>query len=181
MNTRLLTTINGWSGNPVIDAIMRFAAQYLIFVVFAVLAVLVVVRLIRRELWPVVQALLTLVVAFLVGLVAAAVHPELRPFQTHDIRVLVVHAPGQSFPSDHSTAAFAIALAVLAFLSWRWGIVLLLAAALIGFARVYDGIHYPGDILGSILVALVSLGIVGVASRVLPMRRPAAVGDEPMA
>lgn len=178
MNTRLLTTINGWSGNPVVDAIMRFAAQDLIFVVFAVLAVLIGVRWMRRDVWPVVPTLTALVVAFLLGMVAAALHPELRPFQTHDLRVLVVHAPGQSFPSDHSTAAFAIALAVLAFLSWRWGIVLLLAASLIGFARIYDGIHYPGDILGSVLVASLALIISAVVSRALPRPSGSTAGDK---
>lgn len=168
MNTRLLTTVNGWSGNRWLDELMRLAAQYLIFVVFAIVAALVLRRLTRREWRPMVLTAGTLGVAFALGLVAAAVYPERRPFQTHDVHLLVAHAPGQSFPSDHATASFAIAFAVLAFLSRGWGLVLLLVAALIGFARVYDGIHYPGDILGSIVVALVAVLVVGAVGRVLP-------------
>jgi undecaprenyl-diphosphatase len=79
------------------------------------------------------------------------------------VHVLVAHAGGQSFPSDHATAAFGVAVAVFAFLSRRWGTGLLAAAALIGFARVYDGIHYPGDVAGSLLVALLGTAIVAAA------------------
>ena len=37
------------------------------------------------------------------------------------------------------------------------GSALLAVAVLIGFARVYCGVHYPGDILGSLLVSLLGL------------------------
>jgi len=72
-----------------------------------------------------------------------------------------VHHPGQAFPSDHSTAAFAIALVALVFLARRWGAALL-AGALIGFSRVSVGVHYPGDILGSVLVSVIGVGSVAL-------------------
>jgi undecaprenyl-diphosphatase len=164
MNVDVLNTINGWSGTPVVDAVMRFAAQDLIFVVFAIAAVLLVVRLVHRQLRPVVLVALSLAVAYLLGLAAAALHPELRPFQIEHLHVLVAHAPGQSFPSDHATASFAIAFAVLIFVSRRWGLLLVLAAALVGFARVYDGIHYPADVLGSLAIAGVATLLVMAAT-----------------
>ena len=61
-----------------------------------------------------------LVLGYLLGLVAAAVHPEARPFTTHPSgHPLIAHHPGQAFASDHSTAAFAIALVALVFLARR--------------------------------------------------------------
>ena len=47
-------SINDLSGNRVLDALMKFSAQYLIFVVFAVLALLCVLRLRERALRPVI-------------------------------------------------------------------------------------------------------------------------------
>jgi len=100
---------------------------------------------------------------YLLGLVAAAVHPEARPFTTHPSgHPLIAHHPGQAFPSDHSTAAFAIALVALVFLAQRWGAALLAGAVLIGFSRVYVGVHYPGDILGSVLVSVIGVGSVAL-------------------
>lgn len=165
MNYSLFQNLQGLHGNGLFDAVMKFAAQYLLIGVFAVLGLLLLARLrtdgfrraIRDALWPGGA----LVLSYALGLVAAAVHPEARPFTSHPaVHPLIAHHPGQAFPSDHSTAAFAIALVVLVFLSKRWGTALLAGAVLIGFSRVYVGVHYPGDVLGSILVSLIGVGLV---------------------
>lgn len=82
-----------------------------------------------------------------------------RPFAEHPSQshLLVGHSTDPSFPSDHATGAFAIAIAI-----WLYdrtiGTVFLVLAALIGFARVYVGVHYPGDVLGgAVLGAAVAL------------------------
>jgi undecaprenyl-diphosphatase len=157
VNYDLFKLVNNASGNSFIDALMKDAAKYAIGLSFLILAVVCLLRLLHRQIWPVVWAGLGLVFTFLLGLLAAAAYAEKRPFQTHHVHQLLAHGPGQSFPSDHSTAAFGIAFAVLVFLSRRWGSVLILIAVLIGFARVYDGVHYPGDIGGSILCAAVGV------------------------
>jgi len=165
VNYSLFQDIQGLHGNSFLDAVMEFVAQYLLIGVFAVLGLLLLARLrtdgfrraVRDALWPGGALLLS----YTLGLVAAAVHPEARPFTKHPaVHPLIDHHPGQAFPSDHSTAAFAIALVVLVFLSRRWGTALLLAAVLIGFSRVYVGVHYPGDVLGSVLVSLIGVGLV---------------------
>jgi undecaprenyl-diphosphatase len=164
MNYDLFRDIHGLAGNAAVDAAMRFSAKYLLFVVGAALAALVL-QAARRQAWRhVVTTGGALLLAYLLGLAAAAAHPERRPFELHRVHVLVSHAPGQSFPSDHATAAFAAAFATTAFLSRRWGIVLTVCALLIGFARVYDGIHYPADVGGSALVAAAGVGLAAAAA-----------------
>lgn len=61
-----------------------------------------------------------------------------------------------SFPSGHTAVAFGIAFAVC--LSWPGnrrlaGTIAVVAALLVGVSRVYRGIHWPTDIVGSILVS----------------------------
>lgn len=172
MNYQLFRDINGLSGNPLVDTLMKDAAKYLIFGVFAVVAVLCLVRLWRREWRPVVATAATLALTFVLGLLGAALYAEQRPFTTHKVHLLVAHAAGQSFPSDHATAAFGVALAVWVFLSWRWGVLLFLAALLIGFARVYDGIHYPLDIAGGLLAAAIATAVVWAVSRLARGSQP---------
>jgi hypothetical protein len=53
VNYRLFRSVNDLTGNAAVDAVMKFAAKYAIFVVFFLLASLCVRRLLRRELRPV--------------------------------------------------------------------------------------------------------------------------------
>ncbi|MGH3472924.1 MAG: phosphatase PAP2 family protein [Nocardioidaceae bacterium] len=162
-----------------IDDIMTFSAKYMIFVAFAILALLALRELGRRAWGTLIRVGASLVLAFVFGLVAAQLYSEQRPFTTHhDLRVLVPHAAGQSFPSDHATASFAIAFAVWLFISRAWGVLLTLIAVLIGFARVFSGIHYPGDILGSVVVAALGVGVVVAVDTLRHRERRGRVVEE---
>lgn len=91
-----------------------------------------------------------------------------RPFVDHPTQTVLVarHAADNAFPSDHASVAFAIAFAVL-FLAWRVGLVFLLFAFLIGFGRIFAGVHYPSDILASLLIGAACAAVV-----VFLLRRP---------
>lgn len=172
LNTDVLFTVHGWSGNGVVDAAMKLAAGSLIFVSFAILAVLCGRDLMARRFDRIVPVGGALALALVLARIAADLLPEQRPFTTHpDLHPLVSHDPGQSFPSDHSLAAFGIAFAVGMFFSWRWGAGLLVVASVIGFARVYVGVHYPGDVLGSAVIAAVAVAVVVLVVRSAPFAR----------
>lgn len=64
-----------------------------------------------------------------------------------------------SFPSGHTIASFEAA-GVIALNNKRWGIAALVLACLIAFSRLYLYVHYPTDVLASIVLgfALAFLG-----------------------
>jgi undecaprenyl-diphosphatase len=82
-----------------------------------------------------------------------------RPFvaDPHSLHLFSGHSADPSFPSDHATAAFAIATAI--FLRKRSaGVFALSAAAVLSFGRVAIGVHYPSDVLaGAALGAAAAL------------------------
>ncbi|MCD8395774.1 MAG: phosphatase PAP2 family protein [Lachnospiraceae bacterium] len=83
-----------------------------------------------------------------------------RPYEVIEGLVcLVSPAKDASFPSGHTGASFASAVAIYRQLPKRYGVLLLILAALIAFSRLYVGIHYPTDVLGG-LVTGVALGLL---------------------
>jgi undecaprenyl-diphosphatase len=66
---------------------------------------------------------------------------------------LVQEGDPNSFPSGHSSAAFACAVAWWGTLPKRWMSVLALAAAaLMALSRLYVGVHFPTDVACGVLV-----------------------------
>ncbi len=76
----------------------------------------------------------------------------------------IVKAPSSpSFPSGHTSSAFACAFAVV--FAWRkkgFSIIMLVLAALMGFSRLYIEVHYCTDVLAGALVGLI-YGLIGAA------------------
>jgi undecaprenyl-diphosphatase len=95
--------------------------------------------------------------ALIAGIVARP-----RPFVADShVHLFLAHSADPGFPSDHATAAFAIAAVLLVHLGRR-AIPVLVAAAALAIARVLVGVHYPADVLagallGSAMAALVCL------------------------
>jgi undecaprenyl-diphosphatase len=107
--------------------------------------------------------------ALLVNQLIADLWDRARPFQSHaDAHTFVPRSHDASFPSDHASAAFGIAFAVLCF-DRLAGALFVSAAALIAVGRVVVGVHYPGDVLAGALVGLACA--VLVCKLALPLLR----------
>ena len=135
-------------------------------------------------------AAIACLVAYAVNLLIEQFVFEPRPFMSHKVHLLIAHAADSSFPSDHTAWSFAvIGMLAFAFLpifisarnkrndkeQWfdapvrRKLYIFIIAAVvigcIIGFARVFVGVHYPGDVLGGALDGLVAAYIVTVLRR----------------
>jgi undecaprenyl-diphosphatase len=66
-----------------------------------------------------------------------------------------------SFVSSHATNSFDVALLSLLFIKKRWySITIILWAIIIGYSRIYLGVHYPGDVIcGSLLGAFIGWSV----------------------
>lgn len=159
MNYKVFQMINGWSGHYFwLDKLMVYMSQYGLEL-FAFCLVMIWIAGNGDTKRSVLYAGLTGILALFVNFLIGHIYYEPRPFVTHSVNLLFSHAADASFPSDHTTGAFA--LAIMIFLlrnreSEAWGYCMLLLAVVMGISRVYVGHHYPGDVLGSIAVAILT-------------------------
>jgi len=93
-----------------------------------------------------------------------------------DITLRVLHASGYSFPSGHASVAFGLFGALY---YWLWNhpgifklratlaFFILLIAMLIGFSRLYLGVHYPSDVTAGFCIGAASvIAMVTVAKNI---------------
>jgi len=92
-----------------------------------------------------------------------------RPYEMHpgDAHLLIAPSPDPSFPSDHPTAAYALAIAIL-LRHRKAGMVALTLATVIAVSRVALGTHYPTDLIGGAALG----GLAALTLRIAPVREP---------
>jgi len=151
----------GWLGGPM--RIVTALGYY--WVVLPLLAV--VVAVFYRKGWRLSAVLLLVSTAGSIVLttVLKSVFQRARP----ELFDSGYHASFFSFPSGHATVAvgfYGMLTLVLAYRlqgTARWAVAILgiLVVLLIGFSRLYLGVHYPTDVLAGYLAALLWLVCVG--------------------
>lgn len=159
MNVDLFRFVNDIAGQySWLDSTAVFfadVAQYLF-----VLALIVMWFGGQRSKATVLYAGITAALAMCVNQIIGIFYQHPRPFAVYHVHQLIPHAVNNSFPSDHATAAFALAIAI-----WmrnrKMGAPLIVVAALISVSRVFAGVHFPADIVGGLLVAWASAWVIG--------------------
>jgi undecaprenyl-diphosphatase len=170
--------INGLAGRvDSIDDIVEWISRFGPFVMVAGLIALWLwpgTRLVRDERqWTVIAATLAACLAMGVNQVIIRIWERPRPFLAHQAHLLMAPKYDSSFPSDHATFAFAVAVSV-ALVFRRVGIVALVMAVLIGFSRIYVGEHYFSDVVvGSSIGTAAALAVSALRARVTVLIDPA--------
>lgn len=107
------------------------------------------------------KALVVAAMALIGNALIGLVWDRARPFVAGVGHAWIAHAATGSFPSDHLTIQW-----VVAGMLWldprtrRWGMVVALLGLPMAWARIYLGVHYPGDMMGALaLAALATLSI----------------------
>ncbi|MBQ5382840.1 MAG: phosphatase PAP2 family protein [Treponema sp.] len=117
-----------------------------------------------------VLALISMAVAFCINdFILKNLIARPRPFlEIPELMTLVKRPSSYSCPSGHTAIAFGFAVSILMNAKKRYGFIALFFALLMGFSRMYVGVHYPSDVLlGLLLGSTVAILVSVFGNRIL--------------
>lgn len=102
-----------------------------------------------------------------------------RPFMLGLSPAHILHGARGSMPSAHASVMFTVALVLCMRPPLRTaGLAMFVIAAMTGWARVYVGVHFPFDILGGLLLAVVVTALFWVVLRLTKRFFPPQFGGD---
>jgi len=159
---QLFYALNNLAGkSPTLDRFFVFLASDMAYLILGVFVVLLFFSKYENR-----EKIRMFIIALVSALIARGIITELiryfyhrpRPFMVLDTHQLLIDN-AWSFPSGHATFFFALATA-LYFYNKKWGSGFFIATLLITTSRVIAGVHYPSDILGGMLIGIITALVV---------------------
>jgi undecaprenyl-diphosphatase len=159
IDTQIFYIFNGLIGQSyVIDALVLFCAQYLIYIIIAI----VILDIARRDAFSVWQfphdighLAVTLAGSYGINEMLRTLIGRVRPLWALNTPYLFVHYT-PSFPSGHTAFAFALGTFLFFFGEKRLARVVYILGVFVGLGRISAGVHYPIDILGGIILGILT-------------------------
>ncbi len=162
--------------NPVLDVIMKIITlsgeEGIIFILFA-LAFFIIGVLKGNEKYKKIGVAVAVSLAFMLvanNLILKEVIARVRPFNfdwtqyswggEFNYPDIVSKPSSWSFPSGHSSSAFAACFAIF-FYNKKWGTPALIFAAVMAFSRIYVHVHYCTDVLAGAVVGII-YALIGI-------------------
>jgi undecaprenyl-diphosphatase len=151
MNQNLFLAINGLVGKSnFLDVLGVFFADKLIYIFALGIALMWFNKSLRYYVYLAFGSAFVSRILIVETIKRLVNHP--RPYEvvTNVHQLLVDHQKGMSFPSGHTVIFFAFAFS---FVGTKYFWPLLVLAVLGSVARIFVGVHFPADIIVSIIIA----------------------------
>ncbi|ACX72953.1 phosphoesterase PA-phosphatase releated protein [Methanocaldococcus vulcanius M7] len=137
--------------NPILDIFMIILSK----TVYPLVGVIALTLLIKNRKLGI-KLVFCLIFAVILTYVLKYIIYEPRPYLVlSNVHLLLYKGVESSFPSGHTVLAFATATFLFFGYSRKLGILFLIWAFLVGYSRVYVGVHYPIDVFAGMIIGIV--------------------------
>ena len=171
-NVDLFNLINHGLQNPFLDIAIPFITHLGGFLTLLIAMILLIGygKLTNRDNLKKIAiiALIALLFSDIIALALKNIIHEPRPFSImNNVHLLVVENDPNSFPSGHATSVFSVVTVFV--LNMRdlakkhykiIDCVLIIFAIVIGFSRIYVGVHFPFDVLAGAIIGILGALII---------------------
>jgi undecaprenyl-diphosphatase len=146
---------------PLLDNVMRFFTRigdgFVIWIIICL--ILMISKKYRRV--GIIASIVLLINTILGEVVLKNLIERVRPYEALNLKIIIKELSSFSMPSGHALSSFSIAFVVTSLIKqWKIYMPILILAIIIGLSRIYLSVHYPTDVLLSILIAYIVSSIV---------------------
>ena len=139
------------------NTLIILTAKYL-YLIIILIAIVVFFKADKQDKMRLIKlAVIAGPLALIMVFISSHLFYDTRPFVVQNIQPLIPHSPDNGFPSDHTLISMLVALSIYQ-IQKKAGILIAVLAIIVGVSRILVHIHYPVDILGSIVIAMIAVG-----------------------
>ncbi len=169
-------------GSKILDLLAQGVEKFFspVYAIGLTGVLVVIVWIVKRSFWTAVGFGLAVAAAWLPVEAFKLIFNEARPDATQLINVVVPVQIDTSFPSGHVSFVIGLTYALLLLVGKGWFkpvlvILSVVIVVVVAYARIYAGVHYLSDTVGSVFASLVGILIFqqiwpGIARLTLPRR-----------
>ena len=154
---------------PALNPVFVFIAEYFLYLLLIVLIVYLFKDNGKHRVMVLV-AVVSCLLAVILGKITGQFHYNVQPFATLDnVNLLIEKEVNNSFPSDHTILSFTICMTLFLFDKRKF--YFLFIGLLVAVSRVWVGVHYPFDVLTSIVLSIVAALTVSMVFKKFIMKQ----------
>lgn len=156
--------------SPICDQVMYVLTGKLIwFPLYLSILIFLAFKYKRKFLILLIFIIVAAILADQTSVIIKNLTQRLRPCHEPELKGLVHIIKGEcggmySFVSSHASNSFDVALLSLLLIKKRWySISIIIWALVVGYTRIYLGVHYPGDVIcGSLIGAVIGWSMISL-------------------
>lgn len=154
LNKKMFLLINATpASNKICIITAIFLAKYLILI--TIIFIIFLIHKNFKNFSFIIKILFSIFYSTIFYFILSKAFPYPRPFDMSFGYHFITHVSNNSYPSKHSIVVFTFAFSFF-FCNYWFFVILLIISISISLSRIYLGLHWPLDILSSMLASLLS-------------------------